>query len=304
MILLLACADPGKDTGVTDGPGTLHGDGVQVCADPGARETEGPMAVGSLGDDWALHQPVDWTGDYEYGEDLAVADLTGDGRLDVVVGDRSRPVFYASDGDTWHEEATLRLPELGDEDGLWGIGTVAAADVDGDADLDLFIGRTPYSNALLLNDGTGYFTDATEASGLATTDLLRVRVTTFGDMDGDGDLDLFVGTDQHGQEPPKPGDRNALYRNDGGTFVDVTDTLADKAIYGYTRGAGWYDVDGDGDQDLYIVNHMPVYQPPMLLLNDGDGLLTDAPELGADIFTSGMGLGVADLNGEIGRAHV
>lgn len=93
------------------------------------------------------------------------------------------------------------------------------------------------------------------------------------DYDGDGDLDLFVGF---------RGRANRLYRNDGGTFVDVADQvgLADEAE---TRAAAWGDYDGDGDFDLYVGFRLDPETPNRLYRNDG-GLFTDvAPELGLDV---------------------
>ena len=67
---------------------------------------------------------------------------------------------------------------------------------------------------------------------------------------------------------------------------------------GFTKLAVWIDPDRDGDLDLYLVNHVPLEAPTQLLLNDGTGRFTAAPELGLDLEMQGMGFDSADLNGD------
>ncbi|MAF09565.1 hypothetical protein CMK11_03865 [Candidatus Poribacteria bacterium] len=91
------------------------------------------------------------------------------------------------------------------------------------------------------------------------------------DYDGDGDLDLYAvnGAALPGAEYATPA-RNALYRNDGGRFVDVTDAagVGDTA---YGLGCAVADYDGDGHVDLYVTN----YGPNVLYRNLGDGTFED-----------------------------
>jgi hypothetical protein len=70
----------------------------------------------------------------------------------------------------------------------------------------------------------------------------RALTNAIADFDGDQDLDLFVGFN---------GLPNRLYRNDGGTFVDVAQSvgLADSQV---TRSAAWGDFDNDGFVDLFV----------------------------------------------------
>ena len=72
-----------------------------------------------------------------------------------------------------------------------------------------------------------------------------------GDMDGDGDLDLFVGGRQ---VPGKYGfaARSYVLRNDGGNFVDVTTEIAPELYEpGMVTDAKWFDFDGDDDTEEY-----------------------------------------------------
>ena len=126
----------------------------------------------------------------------------------------------------------------------------ALFDADGDGDLDLYLlqgGPLPFvpadtrpPNRLFLNRGNGTFQDATGQSGAAAHTGYAMAVTA-GDVDGDGDTDLFVtnlGPD-------------VLLLNDGaGHFTDATDPgLADPR---WTSGTSFFDADGDGDLDLYV----------------------------------------------------
>lgn len=125
------------------------------------------------------------------------------------------------------------------------------ADRDGDPDLYLTNGRrladpiseTTSANAFYLNDGSGTFTDATEASGLG--DRRFSAGVCGGDYDNDGDIDLYVTNFPHG---------NALYRNGGdGTFTDVApEAGVAGGSAGFDSSCAFADVDGDGWLDLYV----------------------------------------------------
>lgn len=121
---------------------------------------------------------------------------------------------------------------------------VATADVDGDGRLDLYFCTQLGSNQLWRNLGSGRFENITERAGVGMTNQISVA-PAFGDIDNDGDPDLFVTTVRHG---------NRLFLNDGkGGFRDATQESG-LSYVGHSSGALFFDFDRDGRLDLFVAN--------------------------------------------------
>lgn len=223
-------------------------------------------------------------------EDMAALffEADGDGDLDLYVvsggvehpsnSDEYSDRLYFNDGKGSFKKALSdRLP------GIQASGSiVAAADIDRDGDLDLFIGgrlipgQYPLSprSRLLINE-SGYFRDRTDqlAPGLATTGM--VTSALWSDADQDGWIDLLVA---HEWGPVK------LYQNANGTFTDnsVNAGLAERA--GFWNGITGRDLDGDGDIDYAVTNlglntkYRATPQDPIV------GFYGDVTGLGKDFF--------------------
>jgi len=271
------------------------------------------------------------------GAGAAVADYDGDGDDDVYVGTQQtsqdwlagrKPngnALYRNNGDGTFTDVAA---EAGVDLHAWTAG-VGFADYDNDGDKDLYV-TTWGPNVLYRNDGDGTFTDVTESAGVAGPPDAWSASAAFGDLDNDGDLDLYQANycEFDLRNPPFGGTRTAwkgiqvyrgplgftgqadvLYRNNGdGTFDDVTEPAGiddyKKPLYGL--GVVMFDADDDRDLDIYVANDSC---PNYLWRNDGDFRFTDAAGV-AGVATNedareqaGMGVDAADFDGD-GRIDI
>lgn len=197
----------------------------------------------------------------------------------------------------------------------------ALADFDQDGDADILLVNSTYwpsdprakhrplpTMALYRNDGNWQFADVTKESGLAVS--FYGMGAAVGDMDNDGDTDLFVSAVGS----------NHLFRNDGGTFVDVT---RQAGVAGtddqWSSGCAWFDFNNDHFLDLFVCNYIQwsrerdlaqdftldgssrAYGPPIafggafsyLYRNNGDGTFTEvAKEMGLQVASPATGVAV------------
>jgi hypothetical protein len=147
------------------------------------------------------------------------------------------------------------LPERADFNPLnylyyYNGGGVAVGDIDGDGLPDLYFTSNLGPNKLYRNRGNYTFEDITDKAGVADPDGWKTGVT-MADVNGDGKLDIYVsGVDYLGMHG-----RNVLYINNGdGTFTDRTKEFGLEHV-GYSTQALFFDYDGDGDLDMYLLDH-------------------------------------------------
>ncbi len=158
-------------------------------------------------------------------------------------------------------------------------GGVTLFDADGDRDLDVFLpggGGAPGTAAgsahqgFFLNDGKARFSDATSLAGLEphAGEAFSLAAAA-GDVDGDGDLDLYVAC----LGP------NRLYRNEGaGRFISVPDA-AGAAGDSWSAAPVFFDADGDGDDDLYVANYVSYDRNEELPCTNGGRRVYCTPDL-------------------------
>ena len=184
-------------------------------------------------------------------------DYDNDGDLDLYVVNRGdqRHSLYRNDG---NDLEAVRVAGLTDPDRSASMAAWADVDLDGDLDVAL-AGYNTNGNTIIENMGNGQFvrrdnTGIREGSG-------RARALSWGDLNGDFLPDLFVANARQ---------INELYLNLGDwEFEAVTnDHLQSHA--GYSYGSSWFDIDQDGDLDLFVANFD---SENAVYFNGGDGQL-------------------------------
>ena len=200
-------------------------------------------------------------------------DFDGDQDLDIVVSTMyvSEPLVLYRRND--QGGFTPEIAAAGFT-GIVGGLNVVHADYDNDGDLDLLVlrggwfnNKGPHPRSLLQNDGQGFFTDVTFASGLDSA-MHPTQTATWLDYDRDGDLDVYIGSEFVDNEPTP----SQLYRNDGNSvFTDVAKEAGvtnDRWAKGVCAG----DFNRDGWIDIYVSNKG---QENRLYQNLGDGTFKD-----------------------------
>ena len=189
-----------------------------------------------------------------------LADFTGDAVVDYIGADAGQGKLLLFKGERGGKFP--HQPVICFDDRLDNLHALTAGDIDGDGDLDLFVGQwkapyvdgvmpTPYwdandghSDYLLVNDGKGKFKDRTAKAGLEKKRNRRTFSASFIDLNDDYHLDLLVIADFSGMD---------AYLNQGdGNFKDATAKLLPKrAGFGMSHAIG--DFNMDGKSDLYMV---------------------------------------------------
>ena len=210
------------------------------------------------------------------GMGIICADYDDDGDTDIVVGNDADANFvFQNDGTGKFKEVGLLSGMAYDLQGV-GQGTmgVDCGDFDNDGRLDFYM--TSYDRQLATlyrNTGKGLFEDVTRSTGAgAETYALVTWGTGLVDFDNDGNRDIFVASGHLHDNIHRVDDsrsyptRNVVLRNTGGKFINVSDHSGDGlAVKLSSRGAGFDDLDNDGDIDVVILNSR---HEPTILRND------------------------------------
>lgn len=195
---------------------------------------------------------------------VITADFDRNGYVDIYVANDDMPnrLWLNQGNGRFVNEALIRgvaVNSQGDAEASMGVD---AQDLDGDGDEDLFMTHLrEETNTLYINDGDGFFMDRTIAAGLAGPSIGYTSFgTAFVDYDNDGWLDIPIVNGAvravqtvSGQLSEFPYQQpNQLFRNNGGTFEEVTEGIAAFSEPGVSRGMAVGDIDNDGDIDLVI----------------------------------------------------
>jgi len=243
-----------------------------------------PVSLGKIGVDY--HHSEKQVDDYKSqillphsqsknGPFITKGDVNGDGLEDFYIGGAANQtgVLYLQNNDgkfkrqqtnTWTEDK--KYEDLG----------VLFFDADNDLDLDLYIvsgsSEFPHKDALFqdrlyINDGQGNFIKSKNA--LPKT-RISGQIVQAGDIDNDGDLDLFIGgriiPDKYPYAP-----ESVILINENGKFSNKTQNIAPSLKnIGMVTGASFSDYDKDGDLDLIVVGEWM----PITIFNNKNGKLT------------------------------
>lgn len=224
----------------------------------------GSICTGVFTDVTSTNMPIGGN----YSNAVEVADVTGDGAPDIIFANGGvsgstripgQNKIYVNNGSgIFTDQTSTRFPTFLDVTPY-----ITAGDIDGDGDMDIVAGNNGEQSRIYLNNGTGYFTDATSANFPSETWAVHQIALT--DVDADGDLDMIMANMNNEQ--------NRLLKNNGfGRYTDVT--LTGRFLSGSENSSHGLivDVDGDGDNDVITSNRN---QQNRLFINDGLGNLTD-----------------------------
>ena len=261
--------------------GDINGDGLEDFFIGGAFKQSGKIFLQQNDGTFKSKDLVTGT---KYEEDMqsVLFDANGDGYPDLLIAGGSsefeitssfyRPRLYLNDGkgnfklDSTAFSPIIRTPSK----------CIAVADMDGDGDMDIFIGGrvslgtypVPPRSYILRNDH-GKFIDVTSSVCPALEDIGLINSATWVDIDNDKKPDLIIAGDWM---PIR------IFKNNGKTLTEITDQTGLQNFQGLWRSLFVTDIDNDGDLDIIAGNlglnnpyHINAQQPAELIAKDFDG---------------------------------
>ena len=223
---------------------------------------------------------------------ISAADYDNDGDQDLLIGGWLVPTkLYRNEGGFNFTDVSLAAginvtsPVMGSS---W-------SDINHDGHMDLYISVRTGTNAnwdvnyMFQNNGDGTFTDVAAAVGV-DAGIDPTLLSAFFDFDRDGDDDLYLGTDKGSSHAWW----NRLYRNDGGTFTEIT-SAANAEAYIDCMGIAISDLNNDSFFDVYMTD----IARNQLLVQDGNGVFVDMTDAsGTTNGQIGWGVVFADFDND------
>lgn len=236
------------------------------------------------------------------GNGFALGDVDGDGLPDIVLGnsgEHGQNFLWLNDAKQpgrFIDATKTHLPAVND-----GTQDIALVDLDDDGDLDMVVANEVPPNRLLLNDGKGRFTEASDRLDLPVA--LHTREVHVFDANGDSKLDiLFLNLTSNAQGWEKDPQLRLLVNDGRGRFVDESAKRLPSNKFSSWGGAV-VDFNDDGHPDLIVgAIEVPGFKPLQVRAyqNDGKGYFKDvtATVMPATTVGRGWSMAVGDLNGD------
>ena len=222
---------------------------------------------------------------------VCIGDIDNDNDMDIYVSSlNSKNTIYKNTGKGYFIDYSAISNGVGKKNER--TNACIMGDVDNDGDLDIFIANENSTNRLFLNNGVGIYKDVTLETGLLSQG--GGMGCSFGDIDNDGDLDIYVTNWAHS---------NVLYQNQWKEkgklkFIDISKKAGVSGkSYAKSNGVCFSDINNDGYLDLFITNRK---MPNRLYINQGNGIFQDktAEKIGLDSLKSyGVVISDFDANG-------
>jgi len=217
--------------------------------------------------------------DYSY--EVVLADVDRDGDLDAIDGNGA-----GVPNRIWLNNGSGVFNESGTSTGFSRTVGIGVSDLNGDGEMDYFFAASQGPSEVWLGIiEAPFMADSGQRLGGA-----QGSCVIHGDIDGDGDLDLAVGT---------TGGRVRIKFNDGTGQFSEQHTALTNGVGNNNEGVGFGDFDADGDLDLIVVNGehtSSADRQNRLWLNDGSGNFTLGTTFPEDVPSNTVA--VADIDGD------
>ena len=201
---------------------------------------------------------------------------------------------------------------------LYNGGGVAVGDLNNDGLADIMFTANMQPNKLYLNKGNFQFEDVTDKAGVGGRAKWKTGVV-MADVNGDGLLDIYVCYSGPGTDEERS---NELYINNGvkngvPTFTESAKQYGIDAPGTYSTTASFFDMDNDGDLDMFLVNHADMFYNPYfntdklrstrhpkfgnrLYRNDGDHFtdVSDQAHINGSGINFGLSVAISDVNND------
>ena len=248
---------------------------------------------------------------------VAAGDYDDDGDIDIFIvrGDIGPNLLYRNAGNLVFEEvavdAGIAYTKSATEN--YHHSGPMFADLDGDGDLDLFLGGLGGSPSMIYsNNGDGTFSDVTAGSGIDTLISEHNISAALGDYDLDGDLDLFVAHWGTPRDFSTPGDTEHLWRNDtdaagikfssvsesagiSPTILTLPDDKTTQQLWDFTFAPTFARINDDLYPDILSVADFNYSQ---YFINNQNGTFSNATDTDVIIDGNGMGSAVGDYDND------